>query len=127
MHEIITATVTALRERGARFAYLHGSHAAGTAHRGSDVDVAAWFGDDTVHGFEVGARLPARVDLLVLDSAPLAVAGRVALQGRLLFDDDPSMRVRWEATTRKHYADEEPRRRQSRADFAAARARRGRS
>ncbi len=124
--ELVAATVAELRRQGARFAYLHGSHAAGTARPESDVDVAAWFGDEAVDGFAVAARLPARVDLLVLDQAPLALAGRVALRGRLLFDDDPPARVHWEATTRKLYADEEPRRRQARADFVAGRARRGR-
>ena len=33
-----------LRRAGARFAYVHGSWADGTARAGSDVDVAAWFG-----------------------------------------------------------------------------------
>jgi hypothetical protein len=39
------------------------------------------------------------VDLLVLDGAPLELAGRVAVGGRLLFEDDPAERVRWEAMT----------------------------
>ncbi len=53
--------------------------------------------------------MPPGVDLLVLDHAPLELAGRVAARGRLLFDDDPVSRVRWEATTRKIYFDELPR------------------
>lgn len=77
--------------------------------------------------WDLGARLPTGVDLLVLDEAPLTLAGRVALRGQLLFDDDTVARVRWEADTRKRYADEEPRRRQARQDFVAARMRRGRS
>ena len=52
--------------------------------------------------------MPPGVDLLVLDHAPLELAGRVAARGRLLFDDDPVSRVRWEATTRKIYFDELP-------------------
>lgn len=122
----LDATVAALRRAGARFAYLYGSQAEGRAGPDSDVDVAAWFGRDDVDPFAVGAGLPSGVDLLVLDRAALAVAGRVALRGRLLFDDDPPARVAWQATTRKLYADEEPRRRQARADFAAARRSRGR-
>jgi hypothetical protein len=51
------------------------------------------------------------VDLLVLDAAPLELAGRVALHGRLLFDDDPPARVRWQAQTRLIYLDEEWRQR----------------
>jgi hypothetical protein len=34
------------------------------------------------------------VDLLVLDDAPLELAGRVAVGGRLLFEDDQVARVR---------------------------------
>ncbi|HIY24395.1 MAG TPA: hypothetical protein H9837_08845 [Candidatus Brachybacterium merdigallinarum] len=44
---------------------------------------------------------PDIVDLLGLDTAPLELAGRVALDGRLLFEPGPGERVHWEATTRK--------------------------
>jgi uncharacterized protein len=37
--------------------------------------------------------MPPGVDLLVLDHAPLELAGRVAARGRLIFDDDPVSRV----------------------------------
>jgi hypothetical protein len=60
------------------------------------------------------------VDLLVLDDAPLELAGRVAADGRLLFEDDPAERARWEAMTRKIYFDELPRITRSRREFAAA-------
>ncbi len=118
--DVIRQAVAALRAAGARFAYLHGSRVAGTARPDSDVDLAAWFGRDRVPApWEVG-DLPGAVDLLVLDGAPLELAGRVALRGRLLFDDDPPARVRWEATTRKIWADEAPRRERARRDFAEA-------
>jgi hypothetical protein len=51
------------------------------------------------------------VALLVLNAAGLELAGRAALDGELLFDDDPPRRVEWQATTRKIYLDEEPRQR----------------
>lgn len=108
-----------LRQAGAVFAYLHGSHAEGTPGPASDVDVAAWFGRP-VDAWSVAPTLPGRVDLLVLDSAPLELAGRVALYGRLLFERDPAARVAWEATTRKIYLDELPRRDQARRDFVQA-------
>ncbi|MEV1294378.1 nucleotidyltransferase domain-containing protein [Pseudonocardia sp. NPDC049635] len=102
------AAVAALRSAGARFALVHGSRAPGGSPRpGSDLDVAAWWAADPPAPFEVD--LPAGVDLLVLNDAPLELAGRVALHGRLLFDDDPPARVRWVATTRKIYSDELPR------------------
>ena len=99
--------VDALREAGARFAFLHGSRASGSHRPDSDVDVAAWWGGAAPASFEV--PLPPGVDLLVLDTAPLELRGRVAHRGLLIFDDDPSARVRWVATTRKIYFDERPR------------------
>lgn len=66
-----------------------------------------------------------RGDLLVLNTAPLLIAGRVAAHGRLIFDDDPLERVRWEATTRKVSFDEPPRMERADRDFAET-VRRGR-
>ncbi|PVY95035.1 nucleotidyltransferase family protein [Actinomycetospora cinnamomea] len=115
--------VRLLREAGARFALLHGSRARGTARPDSDVDVAAWWGGEAPASFEV--LLPSGVDLLVLDTAPLELRGRVAQHGVLLFDDDPPARVRWVATTRKIYADERPRLERNRREFVEG-VRRGR-
>lgn len=115
--------VAALRHAGARFAFAHGSQAAGTAGPESDVDVAAWWGDDAPASWDVA--LPAGVDLVVLDGAPLELAGRVALDGRLLFDDDPAARVRWQAQTRLMYLDEEDRQRRLDQVFLRSRARGG--
>jgi predicted nucleotidyltransferase len=116
---VLASIACSLRDAGAVFAYLHGSRAAGTAQPGSDVDVAAWFGRP-VDTWAVAAGLPANVDLLVLDTAPLELAGRVAQHGRLLLEVDPAARVRWEATTRKIYLDEQPRLEQARRDFVEA-------
>jgi predicted nucleotidyltransferase len=115
----LASIARALHEAGAVFAYLHGSQAVGTAKPGSDVDVAAWFGRP-VDAWVVAGGLPADVDLLVLDGAPLELAGRVAQHARLLFEVDPAARVRWEATTRKIYLDEQPRLEQARRDFVEA-------
>lgn len=118
VHEAIAGAVTSLREAGASFAYLHGSRAAGSARPTSDIDIAAFFGTDAPQAFEV--LLPPAVDLLVLDRAPLELAGSVALRGRLLYEDDPAIRVRWEATTRKSYLDELPRIQRAHREFAAS-------
>ena len=112
--------VPALREAGARFAFLHGSRAAGTARPGSDWDVAAVFGADAQVRLPCDVLLPPGVDLLVLDHAPLELRGRVAVAGVLLFSDDEPARVRWQATTRKIYFDELPRLRRAHRDFAEA-------
>ncbi|WP_367185680.1 nucleotidyltransferase domain-containing protein [Mycobacterium sp.] len=70
-----------------RFAYLHGSRALGTAGPDSDVDIAAYFDGEPPEAFQV--LLPTGVDLVVLNRAPLELAGRVALDGKLLFQRDP--------------------------------------
>ncbi len=65
--------------------------------------------------------MPPGVDLLVLDEAPLELAGRVALHGVLPFDDDPPARVCWQAQTRAIYLDEEERQRDLDSVFFAGR------
>jgi len=100
------AAAAALRRAGAKFGFVHGSRAEGGSRPGSDLDVAAWWGKDAPAAFDVG--LPAKVDLVVLDHAPLWLAGRIALTGRLLFEDDPSARVAWQANTRRVWLDERP-------------------
>jgi predicted nucleotidyltransferase len=117
------AAVSGLRAAGARFGFVHGSRAGGEPRPDSDLDVAAWWGESAPPAFEV--EMPPRVDLLVLDAAPLEIAGRIALTGELLFEDDPVARVRWVATTRKIYLDELPRIERSRQEFLEA-LRRGR-
>jgi predicted nucleotidyltransferase len=117
------AIVRSLREAGARFAFLHGSQVSGKARESSDIDVGAHFGGRDPAAFDID--VPPRVDLSVLDSAPLELAGRVALHGELLFDDDPPLRVEWQAQTRLIYLDEEIRQKALDKIFLEAR-RRGR-
>jgi len=76
------------------------------------------FGGRAPNSFDV-LLLPG-VDLLILDDPPLELAGRAAVGGRLLSDDDPVARVRREATTRKIYFDELPRITRAHREFAAA-------
>jgi uncharacterized protein len=126
MADVATRTaeaIEALRHHGAVFAYLHGSRATNTPRPNSDIDIAAYFGGRRPQACEV--LLPSGVDLLVLDDAPLELAGRVALHGQLLFETDRQARVVWEATTRKIYLDELPRITRAHREFAEA-VRRGR-
>jgi hypothetical protein len=95
-----------LRSAGARFALVHGSRARGDARPDSDLDVGAWWGVRPPASWEVD--LPTGVDLIVLDTAPLWLAGRIAQESRLMLDDDPRARVRWQADTRLRYLDEIP-------------------
>jgi len=101
------AVIEALRQADARFAFVHGSRAEGSPARpDSDLDVGAWWAGSPPAAWEV--PLPAYVDLVVLNDAPLWLAGRIAQYGVLLFDDDPPARVRWQADTRLQYLDEIP-------------------
>ncbi len=100
-------TIDALRASGARFALVFGSRARGTAFPASDLDVAAWWPADAPQPWELD--LPEGVDLVDVQRAPLELAGRIACEGVVLFDDDPSERVRWVATTRKIWLDERER------------------
>jgi hypothetical protein len=115
------SSIASLRHAGARFAFVHGSAARGTARANSDLDIAAWWPTMAPPSFDV--LLPPGVDLLVLNGAPLELAGRVALEGVLLFDDDPAARVHWLAQTRKIYFDEKPRIDRSHREFIESRMR----
>lgn len=106
MDALEEAVIEALRNAGASFAFVFGSRATGNARPDSDLDVAAWWPEDPPAPWDVA--LPPDVDLVVLNRAPLWLAGRVALHGRLLFDDDPPARVAWQADTRFIYLDEIP-------------------
>lgn len=112
---VIDRAVEQLRACGAEFAYLHGSQVSGNARADSDFDVAAYFANPVPASFEVDVA-PV-IDLLVLNDAPLEIAGRIALDGKLLFDDNPVDRVRWESQTRKVYSDEKYRIERSHRDF----------
>jgi predicted nucleotidyltransferase len=118
VRDLLAETTEVLRRAGASFALLYGSRVRGTAHDRSDIDVAAWWPETAPESFDL--LLPPTVDLLVLNRAPLELAGRVALEGQVLFDDDPPARVRWTATTRKIYADELPRIQRSHREFVEA-------
>lgn len=115
--------IETLQRHGALFAYLHGSRAAGNPRPDSDIDIAAYFEGQPPEVFEV--LLPVGVDLVVLNHAPLELAGRVALSGKLLLERDADARVAWEATARKIYLDELPRMKRAHQDFAEAVLRRG--
>lgn len=113
----LPALIKVLRDHGVTFAFLHGSRVSGAPRPDSDVDVAAWLPEE-VDAWTV--PVGDHVDLHDLRKLPLSVAGRVALQGRLLFDDDPPARVHWQAQTRQLYCDEAPRRRMITADILEA-------
>jgi predicted nucleotidyltransferase len=108
-----------LRRHGVRFALVFGSHADGTAAEASDVDLAVW-AESPIDLWALAGALPDIVDLVDLRRAPEGLAGRIALTGRVVLDDDPVRRVRWVADTRKRHLDEAFRRDRFRRDFVRA-------
>lgn len=108
-----------LRAHGVGFAIVFGSHAAGTARDTSDVDLAVWSAHE-IDEWRLRGELPEQVDLLDLRRAAEGIAGRVAVTGVVVLDDDPPARVRWQADTRKRHLDEAFRRERFLADFVRA-------
>ena len=118
MQELQREVVQALRSAGAAFALVFGSQARGAARPDSDLDVAAfWVGAPPVP-WEVD--LPQGVDLVILNGAPLELAGTIALEGQVLFEDDQVARVRWVAITRRIWLDERPRFERAHREFLEA-------
>ena len=97
--------------------YLFGSTARGTARAGSDVDIAVLFdapplraldGPRLVVEGELERALGTRIDLLVLNDAPVDFLARVLRTGRLLVERNPSARIAFEVRTRNEAFDLEP-------------------
>jgi predicted nucleotidyltransferase len=96
-----------------QFAYLFGSAAAGRLGPRSDIDIAIYVDaqEDAVRCRLEAARVAARhlgtddVDLLVLNTAPLAVAGRVLATRRVILDRHPFVRHQYESLTGRMYGD----------------------
>lgn len=95
-------------------AYLYGSMARGTAGPDSDVDIAVLYRTDppaTLDGLGLGLAaelerlLGRRVDLVVLNRAPVDLIHRVLRDGVLVCEQDRSARIRFEVRARNEYFD----------------------
>jgi hypothetical protein len=95
------------------FAYLFGSHATGTAGPTSDVDVDVYLRPG-VDAFEARLRILGRlqqvlrsdaVDLVILNTAPLSLAGRILRQRQVLIDRAPFERHQYESLTSRMFID----------------------
>ncbi len=95
------------------FAYVFGGVARGRVTPLSDLDIAVFLDEHVSHG-EVKANLAAElgtflasdaVDIVVLNTAPLSLAGRVLADAKVLVDRDPSRRYEYESLTRRMFFD----------------------
>lgn len=101
-------------------AYVFGSVARGTAARGSDIDIAVALTQPPSDALAYRARLAeeltraagsTRVEVVLLQEAPPALAGRIVREGRLLVCRDETRRVRIEVDALRREFDTEPLRR----------------
>ncbi len=97
-----------------RLAYLFGSHARGTAHGLSDVDLAVLLSTELSRAEMSDARLRLisdlikllhrnDVDLVILNRAPLLLRQQVLREGTLLFVVDDEVRARFAEDTYRRY------------------------
>jgi len=105
------------RPDGVVCVYLFGSTARGGAGAGSDVDVGVLLDHDppaTLEGSgvrlegELERQLGARVDLVLLNRAPVDLIHRVLKDGILVFDRAPLERIRFEVRARNAWFDLKP-------------------
>ena len=95
------------------FAYLFGGAAAGRLTPLSDVDVAVYLDSaaDPVEGRLEAIRAVTtylatdEVDVVVLNTAPTALAGRVLTTRRVILDRDPFLRHRFESLALREFFD----------------------
>jgi len=95
------------------FAYLFGSAAAGRLTSRSDVDVAIFVSPEAdAHAVQLDViRAVARhlstdaVDIVLLNTAPIALAGRILTTRRVLLDRVPFARHRYESLTARTFQD----------------------
>jgi predicted nucleotidyltransferase len=99
--------------------YLFGSHARGTAIGTSDIDIGILFqsGIDASRYFDLRLELIARimavlltekVDVVVLNDAPLHLTHEVISHGDLLLEKDPRQRAAFEADRIGRFLDFKP-------------------
>jgi predicted nucleotidyltransferase len=95
------------------FAYLFGSLASGRPSPLSDVDVAVYLQEGADFGsrrLEILGALTRHletdeVDVVVLNSAPIALAGRVLSRRRVILDRRPFVRHQYESLTTREFLD----------------------
>jgi predicted nucleotidyltransferase len=102
-----------LEDKRVLFAYLFGGLAAGRVNPLSDVDIAVYLNNTrdfaeyklTLFSAITDALGTAELDLVVLNSASISIAGRILQNKQLLVDKDPFRRHLYESLTLREFFD----------------------
>ncbi len=113
LSRIPSAAVLLAEDGNVVFAYLFGGLAAGTVKALSDVDVAVYLRKTSglaVYKLDLFDRVSralgtAEVDLVVLNTAPTSLAGRILASRRVLVDKEPFVRHVYESRTLRQFFD----------------------
>lgn len=95
------------------FAYLFGSRAAGTARPSSDVDVAVFLKDGvdlieeklSIIGCLTQRLQTDAVDVVILNTAPISLVGRILSKREVIIDREPYRRHSFESLALRQYMD----------------------
>ncbi len=113
---IFKIAVDVFRDTQVPFSYLCGSYAGDQAHPFSDLDIGIYVSQLTQRekldlemalGLEIDKKLkqgPAN-DVRIINSPPLAVAGKIITEGLLLYCRDDEARIDFETIIRSAYFD----------------------
>jgi len=113
LEDAIRETVQILDTAPVEFAYLFGSMASGQQTRFSDVDLAVHLeeGADVIQQtMDLYDRIgkvfePVKLDLVILNSAPISLSGRILTKSRLIYDRAPFRRHIYESLTLRMFWD----------------------
>jgi uncharacterized protein len=100
-----------LRESNIIFAYLFGGLARDRSKPLSDVDIALYLKDSKKLNFlslylEISKTLGTdEIDLIVLNTAPVSLTGRILQHRKILVDKDPFLRHRYESRILRNFFD----------------------
>ncbi len=113
MSRIPEAQKVLAKDENVIFAYLFGGLAAGRVNPLSDVDIAVYVrdaGDLAEYKLALfdklsGALGTAELDLIILNTAPVSIAGRILQNKHLLADKEPFRRHKYESLTLREFFD----------------------
>lgn len=119
MPSILTCAKKVLPRFPVLFAYLYGSHATGTAHTFSDVDIALFLSEDVTDeivrleadialAFDDALSHRVATDARAINHSSLVLQGEIVTEGILLYSCDEVARVAFETRVRMAYFDFQP-------------------